>query len=98
MKKIIEIIIEDFECVWCGHKEYFVTDPYSKKRKIFCDKCGRENHVDYKVVKEWEIPKYTTAGLNEEERLDAEETLVAIGLLVCVLVFLFIMFVLFCLF
>ncbi len=79
MKKIIGIIVEDFECVWCGHKEYFVTDPYSKKRKIFCDKCGRENHVDYKVV---------SPGIWDEERLDAEETLVAIGLLVGILVIL----------
>ena len=97
MKKIIEVIVDDFECFWCGHKEYFVADPYSKKRKIFCDKCGRENHVDYKVVKS-DLPKYTTTGLNEEERLDVDETIVAIGLLVCVLVFLFVMFVLSCLF
>ena len=89
MKKIIEVIVDDFECVWCGHKEYFVTDPYSKKRKIFCDKCGRENHVDYKVV---------NPGIWDEDRLDTEETLVAVGLLICVLVFLFVMFVLFCLF
>ena len=89
MKKIIEVIGDDFECVWCGHKEYFVADPYSKERKICCDRCGRENHVDYKVV---------NPGIWDEDRLDVEETFVAIGLLVCVLVFLFIMFVLSCLF
>ena len=50
MKKIIEVIVDDFECVWCGHGEYFVTDPYKRKRKIYCNKCGRLNHVDYKVV------------------------------------------------
>ena len=97
MKKVIEIIIEDFECVYCGGDEYFVLDPYSKERKICCDRCGRINNVDYTVVKS-NLPKYTTTGLNEEERLDVEETFVAIGLLVCVLVFLFILFVLFCLF
>ena len=96
-RKIIEIIVKDFECYVCGHTEYFVTDPYSRKRKIYCDKCGAENHVDYKVVKA-NLPKYTTSGLNEEERLSDEETFVAIGILVCVLVFLFILFVLFCLF
>ena len=52
MKKIIEVIIEDFECYICGHKEYFVTDPYSRKRKICCDKCGVENHVEYEVKNE----------------------------------------------
>ena len=87
MKKIIEIIVEDFECVWCGHSEYFVVDPYSKERKICCDKCGKVNHVDYKVVKS-DLPKYTTTGLNEEERLDVDETLVALGLLIGILVIL----------
>jgi transcription elongation factor Elf1 len=97
-KKIIEVIIEDFECVWCGHKEYFVTDPYSdKKRKIYCDRCGRINHVDYKMVKS-DLPKYTASGLNEEEKFSDEETFVVVGALICVLVFLFILFVLFCLF
>ena len=48
-RKIIEIIVRDFECYVCGHKEYFVTDPYSRKRKIFCDRCGAENHVEYEV-------------------------------------------------
>ena len=79
MKRIIEVDVEDFECVWCGHKEYFVTDPYSKKRKIFCDRCGRENHVDYKVV---------NPGIWDEDRLGSDETLVAIGLLIGILVIL----------
>jgi transposase len=96
-RKIIEVIVDDFECVYCGGDEYTVLDPYSKERKIICDKCGKINHVDYKVAKA-NLPKYTTSGLNEEERLSDEETLVAIGVLVCVLVFLFILFVLFCLF
>ena len=51
-RKIIEIIVRDFECYVCGHKEYFVTDPYSRKRKIYCDKCCAENHVDYEVKNE----------------------------------------------
>ena len=51
-RKIIEIIVRDFECYVCGHKEYFVTDPYSRKRKIFCDRCGVENHVEYEVKNE----------------------------------------------
>jgi hypothetical protein len=51
-KKIIQIIVKDFECYMCGHKEYFVTDPYSRKRKIYCDKCCAENHVDYEVKNE----------------------------------------------
>ncbi len=89
-RKVIEILVDDFECVWCGHGEYSVSNPYnSKKRKIYCDRCGRENHVDYKVV---------NPGIWDEDRLDSDETLVAVGLLVCVLVFLFVMFVLFCLF
>ena len=97
MKKIIEVIVDDFECVWCGHGEYTVSDPYSKEREIICDKCGRINHVDYKVVKS-DLPKYKTTGLNEEEKFSDEETFVVIGILACVLVFLFILFVLFCLF
>ena len=97
MKRIIEVDVEDFECIWCGHKEYFVADPYSKERKIYCDKCGRESHCDYKIVKS-NLPKYKTTGLNEEERLSDEETFVVIGILACVLVFLFVIFVLFCLF
>ena len=96
-KKIIEVIIEDFECVYCSCTEYTVLDPYSKERKIICDKCGRESHCDYRIVKT-DLPKYTTTGVNEEEHLDTEETFVVIGILVCVLVFLFILFVLFCLF
>ena len=89
-RKVIEILVDDFECVWCGHGEYSVSNPYSnKKRKIYCDRCGRENHVDYKLV---------NPGIWDEDRLGSDETLVAVGLLVCVLVFLFIMFVLFCLF
>ena len=51
-RKIIEVIVRDFECYVCGHKEYFVTDPYSRKRKICCDKCCAENHVDYEVKNE----------------------------------------------
>ena len=51
-RKIIEIIVRDFECYMCGHKEYFVTDPYSRKRKICCDKCCAENHVEYEVKNE----------------------------------------------
>ena len=51
-RKIIEVIVRDFECYVCGHKEYFVTDPYSRKRKICCDKCGIENHVEYEVKNE----------------------------------------------
>ena len=51
-RKIIEVIVRDFECYMCGHKEYFVTDPYSRKRKICCDKCGIENHVEYEVKNE----------------------------------------------
>ena len=51
-RKIIEVIVRDFECYMCGHKEYFVTDPYSRKRKICCDKCGSENHCEYEVKNE----------------------------------------------
>ena len=51
-RKIIEIIVRDFECYMCGHKEYFVTDPYSRNRKICCDRCGAENHVEYEVKNE----------------------------------------------
>ena len=98
MKKIIEIRVEDFECQYCGGNEYFVVDPYSDKRLICCDKCGKiQENADYTVAKA-NLPKYTTSGLNEEEKLSDEETFVAIGILVCVLVFLFILFVLFCLF
>ena len=77
MKKIIEVIVDDFECVYCGHGEYTVSDPYSKEREIICDKCGRINHVDYKVV---------NPGIWDEDRLDSDETLVAIGLLIGILV------------
>ncbi len=77
MKKIIEVIVDDFECVYCGHGEYTVSDPYSKEREIICDKCGRINHVDYKVV---------SPGIWDEDRLDSDETLVAIGLLIGILV------------
>ena len=97
MKKIIEIRVENFECEYCGHEEYFVVDPYSSKRVICCDKCGKvQENADYTVVGN-DSPGYTTTGLNEEERLDVDETLVAMGLLVCVLVFLFIIFVISCL-
>ena len=51
-RKIIEIIVRDFECYVCGHTEYTVLDPYSRKRKICCDKCGIENHVEYEVKNE----------------------------------------------
>ena len=51
-RKIIEIIVRDFECYMCGHTEYTVLDPYSRKRKICCDKCGIENHVEYEVKNE----------------------------------------------
>ena len=51
-RKIIEIIVKDFECYVCGHTEYTVLDPYSRKRKICCDKCGVENHVVYEVKNE----------------------------------------------
>ena len=51
-RKIIEIIVRDFECYMCGHTEYTVLDPYSRKRKICCDKCGAENHVVYEVKNE----------------------------------------------
>ena len=46
-RRIIEIIVRDFECYVCGHTEYTVLDPYSKERKIICDRCGAENHVEY---------------------------------------------------
>ena len=52
MKKIIEVKVENFKCEYCGHTEYFVTDPYSRKRKIYCDRCGVENHVEYEVKNE----------------------------------------------
>ena len=98
MKKIIEVKVENFKCEYCGHEEYSVFNPYSSKRQIYCNKCGKiQENVDYKVVKA-NLPKYTTTGLNEEEKFSDEETFVAIGILVCVLVFLFILFVLFCLF
>ena len=48
-RKIIEIIVRDFECYVCGHKEYIVLDPNSRKRKIYCDRCGVEKHVEYEV-------------------------------------------------
>ena len=51
-RKIIEIIVRDFECYVCGHTEYTVLDPYSRKRKICCDRCGIENHVVYEVKNE----------------------------------------------
>ena len=51
-RKIIEIIVRDFECYVCGHTEYTVLDPYSRKRKICCDRCGVENHVVYEVKNE----------------------------------------------
>jgi transcription elongation factor Elf1 len=51
-RKIIEIIVKNFECYVCGHTEYTVLDPYSRKRKICCDKCGTENHVEYEVKNE----------------------------------------------
>ena len=51
-RKIIEIIVRDFECYVCGHTEYTVLEPYSRKRKICCDKCGIENHVVYEVKNE----------------------------------------------
>ena len=51
-RKIVEIIIRDFKCEYCGHNEYFVTDPYKRKRKICCDKCGTVNHCEYEVKNE----------------------------------------------
>ena len=51
-RKIIEIIIEDFECVWCGHGEYTVLNPYSNKREICCSRCGKINHCEYEVKNE----------------------------------------------
>ena len=51
-RKIIEIIVRDFECYMCGHTEYTVLDPYSRKRKICCDRCGTENHCEYEVKNE----------------------------------------------
>ena len=51
-RKIIEIIVRDFECYVCGHTEYTVLDPYSKERKIICDKCGATNHCAYEVKNE----------------------------------------------
>ena len=51
-RKVIEIIVRDFECYVCGHTEYTVLDPYSRNRKIYCDKCFAENHVEYEVKNE----------------------------------------------
>ena len=51
-RKIIEIIVRDFECEECGYTEYFVIDPYKRKRKICCDLCGAENKVEYEVKNE----------------------------------------------
>ena len=51
-KKIIEIIVRNFECYVCGHTEYTVLDPYSRRRKIICDRCAAENHVEYEVKNE----------------------------------------------
>ena len=51
-RKIVEIIIKGFECEYCGHEEYSVFNPYSRKRKICCDKCGVENHCEYEVKNE----------------------------------------------
>ena len=51
-RKIIEIIVRNFECYVCGHTEYTVLDPYSRNRKIYCDKCFAENHVEYDVKNE----------------------------------------------
>ena len=51
-KKIIEVIIEDFECVYCNCTEYTVLDPYSSKREICCSRCGKINHCDYEVKNE----------------------------------------------
>ena len=51
-RKVIEIIVRDFECYVCGHTEYTVLDPYSRNRKICCDRCGSINHVEYEVKNE----------------------------------------------
>ena len=51
-RKIVEVIVRDFECYVCGHTEYTVLDPYSRKRKICCDRCGAINHVEYEVKNE----------------------------------------------
>ena len=51
-RKIIEIIVKDFECYVCVHTEYTVLDTYSRKRKIICDRCGAENHCEYEVKNE----------------------------------------------
>ena len=52
-RKIVEIIIKDFECEYCGHEEYSVFNPYSSKRQIYCNKCGKiQENVVYEVKNE----------------------------------------------
>ena len=45
MKKIIEVKVEDFKCEYCGHEEYSVFNPYSSKRQIYCNKCGKIDDI-----------------------------------------------------
>ena len=52
MKKIIEVKVENFKCEYCGHTEYAVFNPYSIKRKIYCDRCGMECECEYEVKNE----------------------------------------------
>ena len=53
MKKIIEVKVENFKCVYCGHEEYSVFNPYSSKRQIYCNKCGKiQENVEYEVKNE----------------------------------------------
>ena len=53
MKKIIEVKVENFKCEYCGHEEYSVFNPYSSKRQIYCNKCGKiQENVDYEVKNE----------------------------------------------
>ena len=52
-RKLVEIIVRNFECQYCGGNEYFVVDPYSDKRLICCDKCGKiQENVEYEVKNE----------------------------------------------
>ena len=53
MKKIIEVKVENFKCEYCGHEEYSVFNPYSSKRQIYCNKCGKiQENVVYEVKNE----------------------------------------------
>ena len=40
------IIIKNFNCPYCGSKEYYILDTEDIKNNIICDSCG--NYVNVK--------------------------------------------------